>query len=379
MIKDKFQTLSLNLFLKNKVYSSQLGNLPIFIFFSFLFCGLDLPNKESFYELMGNKEKIWQEVLPEDKHTLETLAHCFQTSHSQKATYTIPKKIHFIWVGPKAFPQSSIKNIVSWAEKHPDFEMHFWSDRERVLPHPSMKLRLVEDFSWIFLKKLFLSSTNYGEQSDLLRYEILYQEGGIYVDHDVECFKPFTSLAETCDLFCGLEPPHKPIAETSITVCNNLIGSCPEHPILKKTIEKVLARWETYQQRYLGEDKDSVTKRVYYRTFSPFDEAVKNLLETTSYKNVVFPAGYFNKINHKFGYYAHHSYASTWFETESSFEKNVRQKLVKICRKNNQIIMISFACFITSFLFIITLLFQIYHLKKQLREVQRKDPYEQAE
>lgn len=323
-----------------------------------------------FYDLMGKKQEVWKAVLKEDFGILDRFSLFFEkTAPEQMIEASIPKRIHFIWVGPKEFPKGSIKNVYSWIEKNPDFEVYFWTDRERPLPHPFMKLRSVQDFDWLFLREQFAQSNNYAEQSDLLRYEILYQEGGVYVDHDIECFKPFAGFIKSFDLFCGLEFPHKPIGATSITVCNNLIGSCPNHPILKKTIESVLQGWDRTTLLYPENDVDSVVKRVYYRTFSPFDESVKMLFDEVSHRNGVLPAGYFNKIGKQFGLYAHHQYASSWFETETSFEKNVRQRLVKICKKSNQIMLISFAFFMLSFLIVLILAFQVQSLKKELKRL----------
>jgi hypothetical protein len=52
-------------------------------------------------------------------------------------------------------------------------------------------------------KDAFSGATNYGEKSDILRYEILSQFGGIYVDCDFECLKPFDDLL-SCAFFTGL-------------------------------------------------------------------------------------------------------------------------------------------------------------------------------
>ena len=35
-----------------------------------------------------------------------------------------------------------------------------------------------------------------GEKSDIFRYEILYRFGGVYVDTDFECIKPFECFAQ---------------------------------------------------------------------------------------------------------------------------------------------------------------------------------------
>ena len=344
------------------------------LFLLFVFClSFCCANKKlDFYELMGQRQDAWKLILQQDLPLLEKFYQLEQSFPAKQSFSDIPKRIHFIWVGPKAFPQESIKNIYSWIEKHPDFQVYFWTDRERPLPHPMMKIRYVQGFDWQYLRQQFLESDNYAEQSDLLRYEVLYQEGGIYVDHDVECFQSLMPLIQSCDLFCGLEPPHKPVAEVSVTVCNNLIGSCPLHPILKKTINNVLQKWGRYKIVYPGIDVDSVTKRVYYRTFASFDDAVKELMGEQPYKNRVLPAGYFNKIGKKFGIYANHLYEGSWFDHESGFEKNVRQRLVKICKKNNQILLVIAVFFAFIGVFIFSLVIQLRSLRKQLNALQNK-------
>jgi len=331
--------------------------------------------QEDFYELMGKKQPVWQFLLQEDRQTLDKFAESFNKTllQIQSKRGTIPNSLHFIWVGPNEFPAESIKNIQSWVEKHPGYKVYFWSDRERMLPHACMQLRLVDEFKWLSLKDFYTDSSNPAEKADILRYEILYQEGGIYIDHDVECFKPFTQFVENFDLFCGLEFPHSPIATTSITVCNNIIGSCPKHPILKKSMEIVAERWNKYKRMYPGHDSDSVTRRVYHRTFSAFDDAVKMLLDDASYRNIVFPAGYFNKLGKNLGLYAHHQYANTWFEKESKFERNVRQNLVKICRKNNQLMLIMSTLFLLSSLVIFALFMQMRSIKRELKRASYKD------
>lgn len=345
-----------------------------FLFYVFSVSCSELENtKTAFYRLMGEKKEVWKELLNKEKPVLENFANLFANSNTQtKSASPIPQNIHFIWVGPKEFPKTSIKNIYSWIEKNPGYTFFFWSDRPRALPHPLMKLRLVDEFNWLFLQKPFLDSKNYGEQSDLLRYEILYQEGGIYVDHDVECFRPFDELRNSYDFFCAFQFPCTPIGASSLTICNNLIASTPNHPILKETIDNVLLGWDKYKALYPYEDVNSVTKGVYFRTFEAFDKAVKHLGESSDYKNGIFPAGYFNKLGKDFGIYAHHSYASTWFESEKPFETNIRQRLVKICKKNNQIMLYGGLAFLLSISLIIFLFIELRRIRKCIRRLSEK-------
>ncbi|MBI3211434.1 MAG: hypothetical protein HYZ47_01955, partial [Simkania negevensis] len=106
----------------------------------------------------------------------------------------IPAEVHLIWLGPRSFPKESVKHIRSWMSYHPDWTFHFWTDRERPPPCNGMQVHYVKDFPFQFLKKYYELSNNWGEKSDILRYEILYQEGGVYIDHDASCIRSFYPL-----------------------------------------------------------------------------------------------------------------------------------------------------------------------------------------
>ncbi len=103
----------------------------------------------------------------------------------------IPKIIHQIWLG-SPLPQKYIQLQKSWQEKHPDWEYRLWTDES------------VKNFK-MQNQALFESATNWGEKADILRYEILYQIGGLYVDTDFECVRSFDTLHHLCDFYVGLE------------------------------------------------------------------------------------------------------------------------------------------------------------------------------
>lgn len=341
----------------------------------FLVTGCDKQKKEDFHTLMGADTSIWKFIeTHEDYQNIEVFKHLYERNkHLQflrQEELLIPKVIHFIWLGPNPFPQESIENISSWVENHPGWTIKFWTDRRRVLPHPTMELHLVSTFNFEYLSDYYEDSDNYAEKSDLLRYEILNQEGGLYVDHDVKCFKPFTPFHYNFHLYCGLEPPHQPILSSSVSVNNNLIGTIPAHPMIKKTIENVNKRWVKIGAAYPGDDKDSVVCRVGNRSFASFDDAVKELQGSNDLKNIVFPAAYFNGIDDRFALYAHHYYASTWFEDETKFERNVRKRLISISRKNNQILLFNAIILTTNLFLFLCLFFQFHRLRQFIKKNQ---------
>ena len=68
-----------------------------------------------------------------------------------------------------------------------------------------------------------------GQKSDFLRYHILKQYGGLYVDTDFQCLKSFDTLLYA-DFLIGIAYPSKP--EFYI----GLIGCIPEHPIISRAV-----------------------------------------------------------------------------------------------------------------------------------------------
>lgn len=93
-------------------------------------------------------------------------------------TDNIPKVIHQIWLGPLAPPNAAME---SWVTNHPDWEYKLWTEKNL----PALKNQAAFD-----------KSDNYPQKADILRYEILFQFGGVYFDADVHCIKPIDVLYE---------------------------------------------------------------------------------------------------------------------------------------------------------------------------------------
>ena len=200
---------------------------------------------EDFEALMGKGTSRWEFVqTKEDFENLHFFKKLFDTRKTlfkevQTHNFRIPKVLHFVWLGPKSFPRESVENVRSWMAKHPDWTIKFWTDKERPLPCPGMELKLVRDFEFLMLDKCYQKSDNWAEKSDVLRYEILYQEGGVYADHDVKCFKAFDSLNHAYDFYCGMDMPYQSSLPSCVFPTNNLIGIAPGHPILKTCMQSL--------------------------------------------------------------------------------------------------------------------------------------------
>lgn len=127
----------------------------------------------------------------------------------------LPKIIHQIWLG-SPIPSRYRKFAESWKYHNPGWEYKLWVD-------DNLNNVKISD------RKLFDSIKNYGQKSDYLRYHILNQFGGIYVDTDIECLKSFNTLSYA-DFLIGVGYPSKP------ELYNSLMGCVPHHPIIVQII-----------------------------------------------------------------------------------------------------------------------------------------------
>ncbi len=298
---------------------------------------------QDFDTLMGKGLPAWDYIqTPEDFENLTFFKNIYEKNNTltERTTSRIPKTLHFIWLGPNPFPRESVENVRSWMGKHPGWTFKFWSDRTRPTPCPGMQLHLLQDFSFLALKECYNKSDNYGEKSDVLRYEILYQEGGVYADHDVKCMKTFDPFNESYDFYCGMDMPYKSSLPSCVFPTNNLIGIAPKHPILKTCIHSLKREWDALDMQYPGSARDEVLNRVLHRTFFLFGQAIKTSHNQDGRRDIVFPAFYFDAPKETDALFAYHYYSGKWFEEESKFEKMVRERLMTITKKSNKLFLI---------------------------------------
>lgn len=102
----------------------------------------------------------------------------------------IPPIIHFIWVGSNNMPSIYINYIESWIKNHSDYIFCFWNDDN--IPH-------------LINQKYYDESEVYAMKADILRYELLYFFGGIYIDCDFLSIKNIDHLIKDYDGFSAYE------------------------------------------------------------------------------------------------------------------------------------------------------------------------------
>jgi len=95
----------------------------------------------------------------------------------------IPKIIHYCWFGKKELPSEYKKYIDSWKKNCPDYQIKKWNEDNFDINSSTYMREAYEENKWAFV-------------SDYARLKIIYDEGGIYLDTDVELIKPLDDLLE---------------------------------------------------------------------------------------------------------------------------------------------------------------------------------------
>lgn len=105
----------------------------------------------------------------------------------------IPKVIHYCWFGRNPLPKSAQKCIASWKKFFPDYEIKEWNEDNfdvRMMPYTAEAY----------------DAKKYAYVSDVARFWVLYNEGGLYFDTDVEVIKPMDDIIAKGP-FMGIEVP----------------------------------------------------------------------------------------------------------------------------------------------------------------------------
>jgi len=131
----------------------------------------------------------------------------------------IPRILHFIWLKDsmhqRGVPDWIQKNIDSFCEYHPDWSVRVHDDLPNDMP---------ED-----LRRGCMNAPMATDVSNLLRYWLLYRDGGIYLDADNFCVRNFEPLRQYDFFFCG-EPK---------CVYGGVMGCIPQSPYIKRIIDAV--------------------------------------------------------------------------------------------------------------------------------------------
>lgn len=93
----------------------------------------------------------------------------------------IPKTIHYCWFGHGGYPEIVKKCLASWQKYCPDYQIKRWDESNYNVEKTPFTTEAYQQRKWAFV-------------SDYARLDIIYHEGGIYLDTDVELIRSLDDL-----------------------------------------------------------------------------------------------------------------------------------------------------------------------------------------
>jgi hypothetical protein len=126
----------------------------------------------------------------------------------------IPKIIHQLWIGPKPAP---INLMNTWKEKHPDFEYIFWNETE--ITKRGMVFECQDRID---------EMEEINGKADIMRWEILYKYGGIFIDADSICIEPLDNLLSLNKAFASYE--NEAVRGAGWSTCEDVLAH--KHPLI---------------------------------------------------------------------------------------------------------------------------------------------------
>lgn len=226
------------------------------------------------------------------------------------------KVIHYCWFGRGEKPTLVQKCIASWKKFCPDYEIVEWNEDN------------FDIHSCRFVEEAY-SDRNFAFVSDYVRAFVLYNNGGIYMDTDVEVLKSFDEFLDD-RVFLGFEE-------------GDFVGTCV------MGIEKGHELMKTYldhydNARYFNEDgtkyKDTnvvlLTKLLEEKGF------VRNGEKQTVDGITIYPRTYFSPYDYINGInyitddsVAIHHFAQLWLPKSVRLKTEIKKKIVKIIGGEN--------------------------------------------
>lgn len=223
----------------------------------------------------------------------------------------IPKKIHYCWFGRGELTSKAKKCIDSWKKYCPDYEIIEWNEDNF-------------DINQNEYTKMCYSEKKFAFLSDYARLMVVYQNGGIYFDVDVEVIKNFDDLLDN-HAFFGFET--KKFANTGVG-----FGAEKENPIVKTMIDE-------YEQLLDGKHGTIGCPILNTKALEKHGLILNGEMQHLDYATV-YPICCFNpyddptgRLNKTDDTYSIHWFQKSWMSTKSKIRSKLMKPVHRILRK----------------------------------------------
>lgn len=204
----------------------------------------------------------------------------------------IEKTIHYCWFGNNPKSELVKKCIQSWEKYCPDYKIIEWNESNFDVNLCKYTKQAYDAKKWAFV-------------SDVARLWIIYNEGGIYLDTDVELHNNLDDLLNYSAWFASDDVRY---------IATGLgFGAEPKNELVKKILE------DYYDREFNLSPCISLNTKVIVDNISEFKKTDKTQL----IDNILFIG------IHDYGKFGKHHYEFSWGTEEERKYKKERQKKIK--------------------------------------------------
>jgi mannosyltransferase OCH1-like enzyme len=214
----------------------------------------------------------------------------------------IEKTIHYCWFGGKPLPKLALRCIDSWEKNLEGYQIKRWDESNFDVNKIPYTREAAMAGKWAFV-------------SDYVRFHVLFNEGGIYVDCDVEVIKPFDDILLKNTMFGGFE-------NDTFVAPGLILGSVKGTTLFNEVLEK-------YSKRHfvINNKMDETTVPSFFTEILLNYGLVQNGKFQKVNDFVVYPKFYFApideitmKLNISEETFTIHHYAGSWLSKRTRFK-----------------------------------------------------------
>jgi len=236
--------------------------------------------------------------------------------------HIIPKIIHQLWIGPKPRPSVFMD---TWKNMHPDMEYICWNEEE--IEKRELKLECLSKID---------DMIEINGKADIIRWEILYKYGGVFLDADSICIEPIDDHLLKESAFASYE---NELVRNGL-IATGTMGFYPKHPLCREAIDWILNNEVSVEK----------TGMRAWQTVGP--GMITRLMRSGKYKDVaVFPSYYFLPMHFTGSTYNGHGKVYShqeWGSTRQHYEIMNSIEIPDTLKQPNDSVSILIPCFNTN-------------------------------
>ena len=207
----------------------------------------------------------------------------------------IPKTIHYCWFGKNPKPENVLKCIETWRQYLPDYKIIEWNETNFDINQNPFVKQAYEKKMWAFV-------------SDFARLKAVYENGGFYLDTDMEVTRNFDELLNH-QVICGYEFKGRPFSA--------FFASIPNHSFIKELFDYYLSQKE-FKIKSNTDIFSELLKTKYHASIEDKYQELENGIS-------LFPSHFFSLDVPK-NFVIHHfegSWHGAWSEEKNTFKNLV--------------------------------------------------------